>query len=353
MSELAIQIEKIPNLDKGAIVVVRGSIDAKTVIQFQRKLNSVIEDGTNQIIIDMEHVKYVNSTGLGYLINLADTVGGESGQVVFSNVQPKVKVVFDMLGLNAFFRMFNSRDHAMKAILGEKAGAPEVSKTPPPPRDDIERTQPIQVPSRRPSSGTSMITAPPPRKTPTKPPSTPSPQRAVVTAQHPPAGESVQIECRLCKASLILEGLGTYKCPRCFAMFNYSGSDRLIFLPKRPIYPIQMTLNFTKECTEGLLGFIQIFARHGAAKGEAINGLQNQLRTIIESIRQHAYGGNPNNIYHVQVITKDNHLEIRFVDYGRAMSDQTFSKMRGSVDRLEIRPHPRGGNILTIAKNLE
>lgn len=360
MSELSIQIEKIPNLDKGAVVVVKGSIDAKTVIQFQRKLNSVIEDGTNQIIVDMEQVKYVNSTGLGYLINLADTVGGDSGSVVFANVQPKVKVVFDMLGLNAFFKMFNSRDQALKAIAGGKEPAPAAKPTPSQAKTASERTQPMQAPPRQ------ATPQPTPRQAPQRPAPQPAagPQRTATPAparvqqqqpqqqQQRGAPERIQIECKLCKAALIIEGTGTYKCPRCFAMFNYSGSDRLIFLPKRPIYPVQMTLNFSKECTEGLLAFVGLFAQRSSGKSDAANGLQKNLRTVIDNIQQHAYGGNPNNIYHVQVITKDTDLEMRFVDYGRPMNEQTFAQARSGVDRLEIRPHPRGGNILTVAKRL-
>lgn len=350
MSELVIQIDKIANLDNAALVIVKGSIDAKTVIQFQRKLNSVIEDGVNRIIIDMEQVKYVNSTGLGYLINLADTVTGESGSVVFSNVQPKVKVVFDMLGLNAFFRMFNSRDQALKAIGGAAPSTVVSAPTPRPSEPPVEQTQVVSQPGsgiRRSPHAAPVAHAPAAAPSPAAVPVAPSPA-ATSTPAAAPAGDRIQIECKLCRAVLIIEGVGTYKCPRCFAMFNYSGADRLVFLPKRPIYPVQMTLNFTSECTEGLVSFVQLLAR----KGTAVNGLQNEIRSIVDSIKKNAYQGNDNNIYHVQVITKESELEMRFVDYGKPMSDQLFAKTKAAVDRFEVKPHPRGGNIISLTKKL-
>src|SRR5262245_55061568 len=67
----------------------------------------------------MENVKYVNSTGLGYLINLSDSVNGDKGGISLVKVQPKVKVVFDMLGLNAFFKIYQTRDEAMKHFTSE------------------------------------------------------------------------------------------------------------------------------------------------------------------------------------------------------------------------------------------
>jgi anti-sigma B factor antagonist len=340
VSELVINIEKIPNLDKAALVIVKGSIDAKTVIQFQRKLNSVIEDGTNRIIIDMEQVKYVNSTGLGYLINLADTVGGDSGSVVFANVQPKVKVVFDMLGLNAFFRMFNSRDQALKAVAGPAGAAAQPAvQQPPAPQPQPKPPAPVEPPAEQ----TQVVTQ---QRQPA--PATPRPAATPTPAPAAAGAEKVQIDCKLCKAVLIIEGVGTYKCPRCFAMFNFSGGDKLIFLPKRPIYPVQMTLNFTNECTEGLLSFVGLLGK----KAASVNGLQAELRGLVESIRKHAYQGNENNIYHVQVITKESELEMRFVDYGKPMGDQVFTKIKAAVDRFEVKPHPRGGNIISLTKKL-
>jgi anti-sigma B factor antagonist len=355
LSELDIAVQKIPNVDEGAVIVVKGSIDAKTVIQFQRKLNSVTEDGIKRIVIDMEQVKYVNSTGLGYLINLADTVGADQGSVVFTNVQPKVKVVFDMLGLNAFFRMFNNRDQAIKAVCegaavtsgGGSSNAPTSASMPSPARTPLEQTA-VMGPG---------VTAPaPPQPAPQVRINAPSPApRAVPTAPvearpaGPAMGDRVQIECQLCKASLIIEGPGTYKCPRCFAMFNYSGSDRVVFLPKRPIYPVQLTLNFAPECTEGLISFVKLFFKRSPS---GLDGLQGELRSLVENIRRISYGGNENNIYHVQVLLKESELEMRFVDYGKPLSDQLFAETKKLVDRFELRAHPRGGNIISLMKRL-
>lgn len=347
MSELDIAVQKIPNIDEGAVIVVKGSIDAKTVIQFQRKLNSVIEDGIKRIVIDMEQVKYVNSTGLGYLINLADTVGGDQGSVVFTNVQPKVKVVFDMLGLNAFFRMFNNRDQAIKAVC-EGAGASHAPTAAPAARAPApvqsEATQ-VMMPSMNVGSQPQVrINAPTASPAPVARPVAP-----VQPTSAPAPGERVQIECQLCRASLIIEGTGTYKCPRCFAMFNYSGSDRVVFLPKRPIYPVQMTLNFAPECTEGLITFVKLFLRRLPS---GIDGLQGELKNLVENIRKVAYNGNENNIYHVQVLLKETELEMRFVDYGKPLNDGLFANTKRVVDRFELKAHPRGGNIISLMKKL-
>ena len=124
MPDLTIQVQEVKGLAKTALVILNGSIDAKTVITFQTHLNSVKERGINRFILDMENVKYVNSTGLGYLINLSDSVNGEKGGIALVKVQPKVKVVFDMLGLNAFFKIYQTRDEALKHFTNEPIASP-------------------------------------------------------------------------------------------------------------------------------------------------------------------------------------------------------------------------------------
>ena len=114
MPDLTIQVQEVKGLSGTALVILNGSIDAKTVITFQTHLNSVKERGVERFIMDMENVKYVNSTGLGYLINLSDSVTPDKGGISLVKVQPKVKVVFDMLGLNAFFKIYATRDEALK-----------------------------------------------------------------------------------------------------------------------------------------------------------------------------------------------------------------------------------------------
>ena len=74
-----------------------------------------------RFVKDMENVKYVNSTGLGYLINPADSVTPGKGGISLVKLQPKAKVVFDMPGLNAFFRIF-PRPHGTTGSISYDRG---------------------------------------------------------------------------------------------------------------------------------------------------------------------------------------------------------------------------------------
>ena len=337
MPDLTIQVQEVKNLPGTALVILNGSIDAKTVITFQTHLNSVKERGVERFIMDMEMVKYVNSTGLGYLINLSDSVTPDKGGISLVKVQPKVKVVFDMLGLNAFFRIFNTRDEALKHLQASESGASPNDQT-------VVLKSPVAA-QAPPAPGTSRHMAASP---------TPQAQVSPVAQQTPvAAGETLHVECQACRALLAVKETGTYKCPRCLTSFNYSGNGKVSFLPRQKSLPVQLSLNFSPECTEGLLEFVRRLSTKSGFSPSGISEMQLAVKDTVEAIRRHAYGGNENNVYHVLLTSVDSELEMRFADYGASLNSDkgdVFSSVRRTMDRFELRHHPKGGNVVTVSK---
>jgi anti-anti-sigma factor len=339
--DLTIQVQEVKGLPGTALVILNGSIDAKTVITFQTHLNSVKERGVERFIMDMEMVKYVNSTGLGYLINLSDSVTPDKGGISLVKVQPKVKVVFDMLGLNAFFRIFNTRDEALKHLQASDAGGGGAS-----PNDQtVVLKSPVAAQPAPPPPTARHVVQPPP----------PPPQAVPVApmAQTAAGTETLHIECQSCRALLAVKDVGSYKCPRCLTAFNYAGGGKVSFLPRQKSLPVQLSLSFAPECTEGLLEFVKRMSTKSGFSPSGISEMQSAVKDTVELIRRHAYGGNENNVYHVLLTSVDSELEMRFADYGASMNSDkgdVFSSVRRTMDRFELRHHPKGGNVVTVSK---
>jgi anti-anti-sigma factor len=366
LPDLTIQVQEVKSLPGTAMVILNGSIDAKTVITFQTHLNSVKERGIERFIMDMEAVKYVNSTGLGYLINLSDSVTPDKGGISLVKVQPKVKVVFDMLGLNAFFKIFSTRDEALKHLQASDSAAAA---------NPNDRTVVLKSPlaAGQPQvskADKALAEAPTPRPVPPPPPAAPttasfapvrpaSPQSPAFSAAAPTAvsaahgGETLHVECQSCRALLAVREVGSYKCPRCLTAFNYVGSGRVSFLPRQKSMPVQLSLNFSPECTEGLLEFVRRLAQKAGFSAPGIADLQSAVKDTVEAIRRLAYGGNEHNVYHVLLVPVDSELEMRFADYGANVNPDrgdAFGTVRRTMDRFELKNHPKGGNVVTLSK---
>jgi anti-anti-sigma factor len=337
--DLTIQVQEVKGLSGTALVILNGSIDAKTVITFQTHLNSVKERGVERFIMDMENVKYVNSTGLGYLINLSDSVTPDKGGISLVKVQPKVKVVFDMLGLNAFFRIFGTRDEALKHLQAADAGASPNDQT-------VVLKSPVAA-QQSPGTSRHVVAAP------AAPPPPPPQAQVAPAAQMASGAETLHVECQACRALLAVKEVGTYKCPRCLTAFSYVGGGKVSFLPRQKSLPVQLSLSFSPECTEGLLEFVKKLSTKSGFSAAGISEVQSAVKDTVEAIRRHAYGGNDNNVYHVLLTSVDSELELRFADYGASLNSDkgdVFSSVRRTMDRFELRHHPKGGNVVTVSK---
>ena len=128
MADLTFNVEKLTQMETAALVKINGAIDAKTVVLFQEQLDQLQQDGYTRFILDMEGIKYVNSTGLGTLVNVADALESRGGGIALIKIHSKVRVVFDMLGLNAFFKIFSDEVEALSHLQKPKPSDTKIQR---------------------------------------------------------------------------------------------------------------------------------------------------------------------------------------------------------------------------------
>ena len=119
-SGLPIDVQAIPGTGDAVRVTLHGPLDARSVPSFQLEISTLQARGMKRFILDMSDVKYVNSTGISFLINLSES--GEEGNhaVTLVALQPKVKIIFDTMNVSGFF----------KTALSVEAAAQELAKKP-------------------------------------------------------------------------------------------------------------------------------------------------------------------------------------------------------------------------------
>jgi anti-sigma B factor antagonist len=79
------------------VVAPIGSIDAAGYVIFQEKVDSVLNQNPDLIIFDMEYADYINSMGIRVLVKAKKTMKKSGGKIVFINLQPQIKKVFEIL----------------------------------------------------------------------------------------------------------------------------------------------------------------------------------------------------------------------------------------------------------------
>lgn len=102
--------------EKAQAVEVQGEIDVYTSPRVKETINELIEKGHYQLVINLEGVRYIDSTGLGVLIGALKKVREHSGRILLVCTNPQIKKIFNITGLVKIFEIFKDEDEALQIL---------------------------------------------------------------------------------------------------------------------------------------------------------------------------------------------------------------------------------------------
>lgn len=102
--------------DQAQAVEVQGEIDVYTSPRVKETINELIEKGHYHLVINLEGVRYIDSTGLGVLIGALKKVREHSGRILLVCTNPQIKKIFNITGLVKIFEIFKDEDEAMQVL---------------------------------------------------------------------------------------------------------------------------------------------------------------------------------------------------------------------------------------------
>src|SRR2546427_11290404 len=100
--------------DGVAVLTLRGEIDVYTAPRMRQAIVDLVDAGSLNIVVDMGMVDFLDSTGLGVLVEGLKRVRTRSGNLTLVATQDKILKIFDITGLNKAFPIYGSRDQALQ-----------------------------------------------------------------------------------------------------------------------------------------------------------------------------------------------------------------------------------------------
>ncbi|MBV9382566.1 MAG: STAS domain-containing protein [Streptosporangiaceae bacterium] len=97
------------------VVEVSGEIDVYTAPRLREKLISLADAGSYHLIVDMERVEFLDSTGLGVLVGGLKRVRAYDGGIDLVCTQGRILKIFRITGLSKVFDIFDTVDEAVAA----------------------------------------------------------------------------------------------------------------------------------------------------------------------------------------------------------------------------------------------
>ncbi|SJM96162.1 Anti-sigma factor antagonist [Crenothrix polyspora] len=88
-------------------------IDAHNSGELKTYLLHLIEQGQIQIVVQLEGVRFIDSSGLGALLSGHKNAITKSGKLALVNVQKQVLSMFELTRLNRVFEIYANVDEAL------------------------------------------------------------------------------------------------------------------------------------------------------------------------------------------------------------------------------------------------
>jgi anti-sigma B factor antagonist len=110
--ELGIDVR---NVDAHAVLDVKGEIDVYTAPKLREKLIELVADGSYDVVVNLEGVDFLDSTGLGVLVGALKRVKAHDGSLSLVCTQDKILKIFKITGLTKVFPIHDSVEQAVSA----------------------------------------------------------------------------------------------------------------------------------------------------------------------------------------------------------------------------------------------
>ena len=105
-----------------SVIEVGGEIDVATAPRLREQLIALVNDQRYRIVVGLEGVDFIDSTGLGVLISGLKRVRTHGGSFALVCTESRILKVFEITGLLAVFDVCSSIDEAVADGSGAEQG---------------------------------------------------------------------------------------------------------------------------------------------------------------------------------------------------------------------------------------
>lgn len=98
------------------VYCINGEIDITTSPEVRKMFDKVTKDKVSKIVLNLEKVNYIDSSGLATLVEGLQRMRTYGGKMRLTNLSPKVKSLFEITKLEKLFEIFQEEKQATEAF---------------------------------------------------------------------------------------------------------------------------------------------------------------------------------------------------------------------------------------------
>lgn len=97
-------------------IQVAGELDFATLPQLEGPLAAALESSAGGILVNLSDCAFIDSTGLGLLMNTRERVNGDGRQFTICCFHDQVRKLFEMTGMDRVVELHESRESALESL---------------------------------------------------------------------------------------------------------------------------------------------------------------------------------------------------------------------------------------------
>lgn len=105
-------------VDGVGVIVLEGEVDVYTAPKLKSRLIDMVDEGKYNIVINLQKVEFMDSSGLGVLVGGLKRVKTHDGSISLVSAQENILKIFRITGLVKVFPIFSSEEEAINSLKG-------------------------------------------------------------------------------------------------------------------------------------------------------------------------------------------------------------------------------------------
>jgi len=101
--------------DVTVVVLTGPQLDASTATEFKSSVAPVLAEHS-QVVFDLDHLEFVDSSGLGALLSCLRQVQAKGGDLKLCGIAKPVRALFELVRMHKIFQIFDTQEEAIRAF---------------------------------------------------------------------------------------------------------------------------------------------------------------------------------------------------------------------------------------------
>lgn len=97
-----LELVRLP-ADPAPVLVVSGALDVYETPNFRNALFAIVDEGHDRVVVDCMGITFVDSSGLGVLVDASRRLHERDGSLVVRHAPPPTRRLFDLAGVDGYF----------------------------------------------------------------------------------------------------------------------------------------------------------------------------------------------------------------------------------------------------------